>query len=280
MITCHLQGGLGNQIFQIFATISYAIKNKTKFNFLNVKSHGGGSTVLRYTFWETFFSRLKLFLISKFPQVYVIKENEFSFNELPILKIKQDLLLYGYFQSYKYFQQDYEIICRVIGIEKMKNTLLTKINLETNFFEDTVSIHFRIGDYKNLQDYHPITPYIYYETALKYIQSNTDREKKYNVIYFCENVDIDEVLIMVKRLEEEFLNYKFIRCDETLADWEQLLFMSCCHHNIIANSSFSWWGGYFNLWKDKIVCYPAVWFGENIKHKTKDLCPEEWIKIY
>jgi hypothetical protein len=70
-----------------------------------------------------------------------------------------------------------------------------------------------------------------------------------------------------------------MRGDNTLADWEQLLLMSCCHHNIIANSTFSWWAAYFNSWKDKIVCYPSVWFGNIANHDTKDLCPEEWIKI-
>ena len=59
MITCNLMGGLGNQIFQIFATISYAIKSRNKFEFLNLTTLGGGSTTVRYTFWETFFSNLK-----------------------------------------------------------------------------------------------------------------------------------------------------------------------------------------------------------------------------
>jgi hypothetical protein len=55
--------------------------------------------------------------------------------------------------------------------------------------------------------------------------------------------------------------------------------MSCCHHNIIANSSFSWWGAYFNSYIDKMVFYPSKWFGDTIKNDTRDLCPPEWIKI-
>jgi hypothetical protein len=56
--------------------------------------------------------------------------------------------------------------------------------------------------------------------------------------------------------------------------------MSCCNHNIIANSTFSWWGAYLNENKDKIICYPSLWFEEKNKHlNTKDLFPDDWIII-
>ena len=55
--------------------------------------------------------------------------------------------------------------------------------------------------------------------------------------------------------------------------------MSCCQHNIIANSTFSWWGAYFNSNNNKIVCYPDTWFQPSVIHNTKDLFPDEWNKI-
>jgi hypothetical protein len=64
-----------------------------------------------------------------------------------------------------------------------------------------------------------------------------------------------------------------------LEDWEQLLMMSSCGHNIIANSTFSWWGAYLNSNPDKIVCYPETWFGPKAQHDTLDLFPEDWIKV-
>ena len=140
-------------------------------------------------------------------------------------------------------------------------------------------MHFRIGDYKKQQEYHPLATYEYYERALEYIQNTLTPDEKFTILYFCEDVDIEDVLATTNKLIIKFPNYNFIRGDNTLADWEQMLYMSLCHHNIIANSSFSWWAAYFNSRDDKIVCYPSVWFGEKANNDTKDLCPSEWIKI-
>ena len=279
MITCNLMGGLGNQIFQIFATISYAIKSKNKFKFLNVSSIGSGSATIRNTFWNSFFNRLKAFLIDNIPQsIHVIREKGFTFNELPINEmVERDCLIYGYFQSYKYFHENYQMICRIIGIAKMKEDIIQKLNLNNEYLKSCVSMHFRLGDYKKLQDYHPLATYDYYKNCLNFIKENIT--EPYNILYFCEDNDIDDVIPKINSLEKEFPHYKFIRGDNTLEDWEQMLFMSCCHHNIIANSSFSWWGAYFNTWNDKIVCYPSVWFVAKAGHNTKDLCPPEWNKI-
>jgi len=98
-------------------------------------------------------------------------------------------------------------------------------------------------------------------------------------MYFCEDNDIDDVDRIVNELKKNFPLLTFVRGENKLADWEQMLLMSCCHHNIIANSSFSWWAAYLNSWCDKTVCYPSVWFGPAAPHNTKDLCPQEWIKI-
>jgi len=272
-------GGLGNQIFQIFTTISYAIRSKKPFKFLNQQQLGGGSTTLRYTFWNSFFANLKPFLVQELPSnVHVVREKGFPYNELSPLELtlNGDIYLYGYFQSYKYFENDYSLICRLIGLDKLKENLLTKLQMSKNNFEQKISMHFRIGDYKKLQEFHPLTTYEFYERSLEYIKNTSVSYENLTILYFCEDVDIEDVLSIVNRLALKFPDYKFERGDNTLADWEQMLYMSLCHHNIIANSSFSWWAAYFNSHADKIVCYPSVWFGEKANNDTKDLCPPEW----
>jgi hypothetical protein len=267
-------GGLGNQIFQIFATISYSIKTNNPFNFANLKKLGN-----RSTYWNTFFYKLQPYLISYNTLAYKIKELNFNYNELPIhLMINRNIIIYGYFQSYKYFQEHYEYICELIGLDLMKQSLLTKLNKSIADFENIVSMHFRLGDYKNIPECHPLASYKYYQESLKFIQ-NINPTNNYTVLFFCENDDIDDVHVKINNLQIIFPTYTFIRGDPLLEDWEQLLLMSCCHHNIIANSSFSWWSAYFNSWKDKMIFYPSTWFGPALNYNTSDLCPNEWIKI-
>ncbi len=280
MITCNLMGGLGNQIFQIFATISYAIKSRNQFKFLNLTTLGAGSTTVRYTFWESFFSTMKPFLISELPQpIHVIREKGFPYNELSVREmVNRNVMIYGYFQSYKYFQENYSIIYRLLNIDKMKTELLTNLNLTSEYLENTVSMHFRIGDYKKIQEFHPLATYDFYERSLQYFRL-VHPNKQFNILYFCEDSDIDDVLSIINKLVDKFPMYTFTRGLNTLEDWQQMLLMSCCHHNIIANSSFSWWSAYLNSNSDKIVCYPSVWFGQVANNDTRDLCPSNWIKV-
>jgi hypothetical protein len=67
----------------------------------------------------------------------------------------------------------------------------------------------------------------------------------------------------------------FIKASGFSTDWEDLLYMSLCRYNIIANSTYSWWGAYFNTYPDKEVCYPKKWFHKPEKD-TRYLCPNTW----
>ena len=284
MITCNLMGGLGNQLFQIFATIVYGMKSKNKFQFLELESLGSGCTTIRPTYWNSIFSNLKSnlkpFLIKELPQpIHIMSEKDFTFNELNVNEmINKDILLHGYFQSYKYFEEYYDVIYRILCLEKMKNLVLENIGIQKNNLKNCISMHFRIGDYKKIQHVHPLATQNYYQEALKFIQEKNP-DTPYTIYYFCEDQDIEDVIPIIRELSLFYSLYRFEKGTKQLSDWEQLLFMSCCNHNIIANSTFSWWAAYFNSWEDKIVCYPSVWFGPSADHNTMDLCPESWNKI-
>ena len=119
-------------------------------------------------------------------------------------------------------------------------------------------MHFRIGDYKDFPDYHPVLSNDYYINCLNYINSKTN--KKIHVMVFYEKKDEKTVFYKIKIYKRKFPNINFNFVDTEQSDWKQMLLMSCCKHNIVANSSFSWWGAYFNDNKDKIVLYPDVYF--------------------
>jgi len=281
MITCNLMGGLGNQLFQIFTTISYGIKVGNPYIFLKTESLGGNGSISRKTYWETFFSELPttdMTNILKY-KYFILKETKFNYNNFSLLNFKnKDVFLYGYFQSYLYFENEKKTIIKTLKIKEKIDVLLKSNNLSQSYFKNTISIHFRRGDYKYIQDYHPILDYDYYELSLNYILNNTNKSS-FKVIFFCEDEDYEEILIIINLLKDRFKSIKFERCKDYLNDWEQLLYMSLCTHNIIANSSFSWWGAYFNTNKMCLVCYPSLWFGPEINNNTYDLFLPSWIKI-
>ena len=277
MNTCHLMGGLGNQLFQICATISYAMRRQRAFQFLNVATLGGGSTTVRLTYWRTLLRRLSPFLTNRLDEpIQVVREKSFSFSEIPLMD--GNVMLYGYFQSYRYVEEHYDAIARLIGIDEQKRDLLLKLGLNETHMSQCVSMHFRIGDYKHIQQCYSLLSCDYYIASLRHIQRVTCGGS-YTVLYFCEDVDIGDVTDMVRTLEKEFPTFQFQRGEKVLADWEQMLLMSCCRHHIIANSSFSWWGAYMDRRSDSVTCYPSTWFGPALTHDTRDLCPPHWQKI-
>ena len=286
MITCHLRGGLGNQLFQIFATIAYAQEYKYSFGFLQQETHGGNGCIKRVTYWENFLKPLKFFLFKTMPTVILpLKEEGFHYNSLPIPPYVENISLIGYFQSYKYFEKHYETICRLIKLNEQRD----KYSNESN--KNAISMHFRLGDYKKLGHLYPIMNVEYYKNALHYILSQEKTNtlaasalasaaiSTRKILYFCEQEDINDVLKTIQQLQIEFPNCIFEKADSnnSMSDWEQLLLMSCCQDNIIANSSFSWFGAYFNTNPNRIVCYPKNWFcGQGSHNVTDDLCPDSW----
>ena len=285
MITCDLRGGLGNQLFQIFTVISYAIKYNYSFKFIGAEFLGGVGCIKRNTYWDSFLFKLANFLISKYPQFdRVYEELSFRYNEIPNIYFQlgkeSNILLRGYFQSHKYFHENFELISRILNIPVKRLEVLEEVTQKfhnVEFLEKSISMHFRLGDYKYLAHTHPIVSYNYYKTAISHIINNINYTP--NILYFCEDEDVDIVNNTIQMLKNEFPAIKFERASTELNDWQQMLLMSCCNHNIIANSSFSWWSAYLNSNPNKIICYPSIWFSPGIPNDVSDLFPAEWIKI-
>lgn len=301
-ITCHLKGGLGNQLFQIFNALRNALKYNGKIVFTN-------ATLLDNSYRSTYWSNL-LDVLQKYTMAInyshfksVIREKAFEYTSLneDLLSITtdnngqcQNILFDGYFQSPKYFEDMYPAIYHFLRIAEKQEIVRKKfVNMNVDL-TNTVSMHFRLGDYKNLPNHHPVLKKEYYVDALKHISLHSFNKITHVMYFYEDNEDAKEVQKIIHLLKEQFPDIHFtsilsLFSTNTLDDWEQMLAMSCCRHHIIANSTFSWWGAYLSKPVDKtkiitvsnkIVCYPSPWFGPALKHhNTSDLFPIDWIKI-
>jgi len=264
-IICEFEGGLGNQLFQIFNTISYCLDTNSSYVFYN--SYLG----YRKLYWDNFLSNLKNNVINQLPEKYgIIKEDSFSYKNLKNYNvIDNKILIKGYFQSYKYFEHNFDKICEIINIKN-------KISND----ENVISLHLRIGDYKYFDGF-TILPIDYYINSIKYIINETKIDN-YKIIFFYEKIDEDNENIKdkINLISSIYPKINIIKCSDDLTDYEEMLLMSNCTHNIIANSTFSYWGAFLNKNKNKIVTYPSLWFNNNLKDNNLiDLFPESWIKI-
>lgn len=281
--SCFLMGGLGNQLFQIFTTIAYA--NRTRRRLIFTHSDRLTTGTVRSTYWDTLLSRLKMF--TTFNEKYGLtnddihrnfyrhNESGFHYQEISPLYDETNVLLCGYYQSYKYFSKYLSSILSMIQLEHQQNSIKRKLNLVHS--SSTITVHFRLGDYKDIQGFHPLMSLTYYKNALSEVIRVRGVDHCMRVLYLCQAEDNAIVSEYIRTLNALWPNIVFEKVDDSIPDWEQMLIMSCCRDNIIANSTFSWWGAFLNQNPDKVVCYPSQWFGVKLeKHDTKDLFPEDW----
>ena len=283
-------GGLGNQLFQVFAIMALSLKLKRGFIFPNKKLGGDKRQDI---YWDTLFAELKKNTfdtpIHKL-QLPMYKETTFHYNDEmhkhPLITSSLNgVVLFGYFQSYKYFEKETSQIIKYMKLNEKKQNMKSILNSVCGN-KRAISLHFRLGDYKSLvREYTPLG-LDYYENSILYIlktlghDTATATATEHIVLYFCEDDDFVEVEPKIDQLRSRFPSIVFHRAPNNIEDWQSMLLMSCCDHNIIANSTFSWWSAYLNTNPNKIVCYPDNWFGPALPtHTTNDLCPPSWTKI-
>jgi hypothetical protein len=255
MIVSYLMGGLGNQLFQwAYGKSLSQIYNLPHYIDKSFYLNQNGVTPREYNLNK--FDFLNVEYKEKKELDDFIEVQDCGYPNLQI-DVSKNYFLYGYFQSEYYFLNCSDIIRQALKIpdEFRKKSIQKYENLS-----NSISIHIRRTDYITSGGFHPVQPISYYINALKLLN---DYE---NLLIFSDDIEWCKSNIQLPKTI-------FVENNSNVDD---LWLMSLCRDNIIANSSFSWWGAWLNENKNKRVLAPKNWFnGQN----TPILIPKTWITI-
>lgn len=234
-VTAELNGGLGNRFFQVAAMLGYAekyghtpvfVKDFIKPN----KSHPGPNAI------QDFFEKIPILdSFSDYETIHEQDGNAFTYVELPYFS--KNVKLQGYFQSEKYFPS-YKILPSIIGYTEQP-------------FYPAIFMHVRRGDYLlEVTKHHRVDLKEYFRRAL----SSAMQPNMYVLV--CSD-DIEWCKNNLPLLYSEYVkNWVWFEGN----DVETLRAMARCEYGgICANSTFSWWGAYFNNSLKKMVFMPGTW---------------------
>lgn len=278
-VIVQLLGGLGNQMFQYAAGRSLAERLKAKL-YLDIsgykkkdrlRSYSLGCFQLKVNLLKNNqhfkVGRLWNKLTKKFDYY---QEKHFHYDHY-FLKLKGNVYLSGYWQSEKYFKNIEKIIRKDFSF-KVKMTQKNQALANQMKKSNSASIHLRRTDYlinAQAQALYHFCPWSYYQKAIKLIKTKIKKP-----VFF---VFSDEPEWVRKNLKPEgkmiYVNHNLGKSDD-----QDLRLMSLCQHNIIANSSFSWWAAWLNNNQKKIIITPKKWFNDK-RIKNHDLIPDKWLQI-
>lgn len=270
-----LKGGLGNQLFQYAFYLSLKKRHPLTFflfdNEDTLYCHYG--ITLESAFGITLAQKGKCFrrLRRHFPIIIrkahrVEQKNSLQYNEKYLSGRWLVAWYEGYWQSEKYFNPMADEVRKTFRFRENLMNEHTLQMAETLRGGNYVSVHIRRGDYMNLTDYFGLCDISYYKKAIDYF-----KQFLLNPIFVIfsddiqwakDNIQCDGVI--------------FVDWNQETDSWQDMYLMSCCKHNIVANSSFSWWGAWLNTNKDKIVVAPHHWFNYSPNY---DIIPEQWILL-
>lgn len=243
MISVSLMGAMGNQMFQIAAIHALAKRNGFEYG-VDLRSYTPLQGFQATKYAENIFKNVPKIQDIEFAHRY--NEPQHRFSQLPN---QDNMVVQGYFQSELYFED-----CK----NEIKNLFDVPPLFKYNY--DISSIHVRRGDYLAAPHVFPILPLDYYYEAMEVIKGD---------FIVCSD-DIDWC-----RKNFKGSNIVFSNNNNEIDD---LRLMKYCKNNIIANSSFSWWGAWLNPNPNKIVISPKKWFVDGGPDCT-DTIPKEWIKL-
>lgn len=287
MIIVNIYGGIGNQMFQYAFGKSLSIVKKqklkldtTSFEHYELREFSLNKFNLTYSLASAgdikkvvITNRFNRFIIRKLSNYFPIKfknffeKKEFIFDSSVF---SSNATYYkGYWQSFKYFENIRNLLIKEFSLsEPLDQANLEILNKIQN--HNSVSIHFRRGDYVTLSKLpkgHSLSPISYYEDAITYISSRIS-----NPYFFIFSDDI----CWVKENLPIKQSADYIDFNNDMPE-RDINLMKNCKHNIIANSSFSWWGAWLNENDEKIVIAPKKWM--NNLESSRDLIDTKWIRF-
>ena len=286
MIITRISGGLGNQMFQYAIAKSIAKKNddmfkldtsfypkqtlrKYELSFLNIEENiASEKECIKLRGKEDFLFKVKRkfkFAIKR-PKSYTFEENITSFDK-NIWSKTGEIYLDGFWQNEDYFKDIRDDILKDFSLKIAISNEANKhlYNIKNS---QSISLHVRRGDYvqdSHTNSVHGTCDLEYYKKTIEYINN-----KITSPIFYIFSDDISWCKENFSFLENK------IFVDDTKSAFDDLELMQNCKHNIIANSTFSWWGAWMNENKNKIVISPEIWFSSN---PNITLSCKEWIKI-
>jgi hypothetical protein len=254
-ITMNLIGRMGNQLFMSFMLLNLHFDKGYKLFFNSSTEYFNNilyelNNLIHYHDTSNYFN-------------YYENSNSI-YNEI---KINTNTIFNGYFQSYKYFDHNKEKIINYLKINEMKNKYQSY---------DAISIHIRKGDYQNLTHCYILLDINYYKNCINYLINELKTDNLIINIFSESKHEINDILDLLYKLFPT-IKFTYINGGSAIND---LFIMSKHKHNIIANSSFSWWSAYLNDNENKIVCYPSKYYCGNLSHiSTIDMYPDFWKEI-
>ena len=279
-VTCKIVGGLGNQLFQIAATLAYAWKHNKTAVFIYA-DESESIFQKRPTYWNSFFHNIPTTNSLDFSTYKTYKDPMFSFTPVPLHN--SNVLLDGYFQSYKYFDTFRDKLKSTICLPDIEKQIIQKKYHSLLLLKNKVGVHIRRGDYLKLKQFHTVLSNTdYYKKALKAFSKNT------SFLIFSD--DISWCKKMFKKISTPWPNNMLKKSINKYHEQNSFYFvednditefflLSQCEHHILANSSFSWWASYLSPNNGTVVA-PKKWFGKKSNvNSTKDLYLPNWMVI-
>lgn len=184
--------------------------------------------------------------------------------------ITKNCMMYGLWQSEKYFEHSKEEIRRNFRFRAFEDdrNIATAQQMQT---ENSIAIHIRKGkDYQSMRVFDNTCSAEYYLEAINYIQQHIP-----NPVFYVFTDNPQWVRNNLKNI-----NYILVDWNPTSGknNFRDMQLMTYAKHNIIANSTYSWWGAWLNNNPNKIVIAPQIWFNPSVQ-KAPYIIPSEWIKL-